>query len=302
MSISSNLSSSSLSTLSSSSSSSSISLNQNFCWIGPYAPYPASWTEGLPRYSKEMEAFELYKRVMLAEYQARRDKEMKEEELQNRVSYMPNDHMPRVWLHGDVVSMNVGQVNIFIGTGNALKGESPDVIRTKVTSTVRVAHYGEMEAFEKALLLQEYMETQISKLTCELRQEAHAQGRIIFPLQMVSYLRDAATLIYRELEDYGLTYGFNLVISNRKSQFHRAVKQGGCQARADMEGIDTSDVYYVYRHLIRDKEVHVGLAVNAVLLDSPCSPKRRFPTALKRGLAAVCPHRRSTVRPVASTF
>ncbi|ODN95333.1 hypothetical protein L198_04729 [Cryptococcus wingfieldii CBS 7118] len=256
--------------------------------------------EGLPKSSEEMEGIEFYRRVMLAEYQARRDKRMKEEELQTRVSHRPNDHMPRVWLHGHVVSMNVGQVNIFIGTGNALKGESPDVIRTKVTSTVRVAHYGEMEAFEKALLLQEYMETQMSKLTYELRKEAHAQGLIIFPSQMVSYLRDAATLIYRELEDYGLTYGFNLVISSKKSQFDRAVKQGGCQARADMEGIDTFDVYYVYRRLISDKEVHVGLAVNAVLLDSPCSPKRRFPTALKRGLAAVCARRRLAVRPVAS--
>ncbi|TYJ58983.1 hypothetical protein B9479_000422 [Cryptococcus floricola] len=300
MSISSNSSFSSISTLSS--SSSSIPLNLNYCWRGPYAPCPSFKIKGLPRSSEEMEGIEIYRRVMLAEYQARRDKEMKEEELQNRVSYMPDDHMPRVWLHGDVVSMNIGQVNIFIGTGNALMGESPDVIRTKVTSTVRVAHYGEMAAFEKALLLQEYTETQMSKLTYELRNEAHAQGRIIFPSQMVVYLREAANLIYRELEDYGLTHGFNLVISNTKSQFHRAVKQGGCQTRADMEGIDTVDVYNVYRRLIRDKEVHVGLAVNAVLLDSPCSPKRRFPTALKRGLAAVCPLRRSAVRPVASTL
>ncbi|ODN95327.1 hypothetical protein L198_04723 [Cryptococcus wingfieldii CBS 7118] len=178
---------------------------------------------------------------------------------------------------GLVNQINLGQMIVWLSRPSTLKSRKPGhcQIQAKVTATIRTCYGEDDTLFERAVLIQNYLEAQISRLIAEFQAVAKASGHTLRSGDLISLVHEALEPIYASISEYNLTYGLKLVICESKQASRRAAKTGGSLARPGCPLYDNRTLDEVVEGLVISREWQVKEAVENVLSKHPEHGRRR---------------------------
>ncbi|ODN77484.1 hypothetical protein L202_04658 [Cryptococcus amylolentus CBS 6039] len=175
---------------------------------------------------------------------------------------------------GLVNQINLGQMIVWLSRPSTLKSRKPghSQIQAKVTATIRTCYGDNDTLFQRAVLIQNYLEAQISRLIAEFQAVAKASGRTLRSGDLSSLVHEALEPIYASISEYNLTYGLKLVICESKQASRRAAKS---LARPGCPLYHNRTLDEVVEGLVISREWQVKEAVESVLLKHPEHGRRR---------------------------